>query len=743
MTQRRATVDREQWLYPLIAATVVAGLEVLRMSGLHIPGAGAALMVFIAFTAYRTGIAPALIAAGCLSLFTVRAAEHGYVVPSFAVIAATFAMALLIGWLSGRQRAALAEALSVREAAQRSEARYRDLVNGLDAVVWEADADNFRVGFVSQRAEALFGYSAAEWVGSSHIWRQLIHPDDYDRVLGECRAAVRAGIDHNLMYRVITRNGSILHVRDIVHVDKNLFPPLLRGVLLDVTYEHDTLHALQDTEARLRAFINNAPDALIVNDGIGRIVDVNRRACDALGYTREELLTMSIPDIDTKVTPETIASWDLSAPARGPLTVEGCFRRKDGTTFPVEISVACWETSSPQLFIAVARDISRSNQLEMQLRQAQRMEAVGRLAGGIAHDFNNLVTAIKGHAELLRQEVHPAAYGDVDEITASADRAAALTAQLLAFSRRQVLQLQVLDLNSVVTDMQKLLARLIGENISLITALDRDVTRIEADRTQLEQVVMNLVLNARDAMPDGGNLRIRTANAVLTEVDADRFTFVAPGSYVLLSVSDDGLGMDGETAARVFEPFFTTKEQGKGSGLGLATVYGIVKQLGGYIWCDSEPGKGTTFRVYMPPARQAPLPRPGADAARITVKRGDETVLLVEDEPAVRSLVRRVLLKNGYRVIDASNGIEALRVASRYEAPIHLLITDVVMPEMGGRDLAERLGPQRPEMKILYMSGYAEDAIVVNHVLQPGFAFLPKPFAPDILAAKVRETLES
>jgi CheY-like chemotaxis protein len=305
------------------------------------------------------------------------------------------------------------------------------------------------------------------------------------------------------------------------------------------------------------------------------------------------------------------------------------------------------------------------------------------------------------------------------------------------------MQLQVLEINAVIEPMQKMLTRLIGENIKLVTKLDDGVVRIEADRAQLEQVLLNLVLNARDAMPKGGVLTIRTANAVLTEIDAERYAFVKPGNYVLLAVTDDGVGMDAETTAHVFDPFFTTKER-KGSGLGLATAYGIVKQLGGYIWCESAPSRGTTFRVYLPPAPDpARNQRTASSGARAAVSQGSETILVVEDEPAVRSLVRRVLQKEGYRVIEAGNGREALHLVEQFGDPIHLLLTDVVMPEMGGRDLADRLCPTRPGMKVLYMSGYAEDAIIVNHILQPGFAFLPKPFAPDTLSAKVREALES
>lgn len=738
-----APIQREQWLLPLLCAVLLVILEVLQANGHRVPGGGAAVTLLVVYTAYRAGIVAAMIAAGLVSLFIIRSVEAGLALPSVAVVILVFGIAILVGWLSGRQRAALAQAVFAREAAQLSESRYRELVDGLDAVVWEADADSFRVSFVSKQAEALFGYSVSEWIGSAQIWRRLIHPSDFDAAIQECRRAVSLRTNHDVEYRCVTRSGETLHIRDVVQLDTKVQPPVLRGVMVDVTSERRAHAALQDTERKLRAFINNAPEALIVSDASGSIVEVNRRACEMLGYSRDEFLGRAVSDIDARRNAPAAPRWSDADFARGPLTLETEFRKKNGESVPVAISVSLWENAEPMLFIAIARDITRKNQLELQLRHAQRMEALGRLAGGVAHDFNNLLTAIRGHAELLREDLNTPGASELQAISDAAERAAGLTRQLLAFSRQQMLQLQVLDLNGVVDEMQKLLVRLIGENITLLTTLDTTIPAIEADRTQLEQVLMNLVLNARDAMPNGGRLRIRTASAVLTEIDAERYAFVTPGNYVLLAVTDEGIGMDEETVAHIFDPFFTTKEHSKGSGLGLATAYGIVKQLGGYIWCESRPGQGTTFRVYLPPARANAAVSAPVRAARVAAEKGDETILVVEDEAAVRSLVRRVLQKNGYRVIDASNGVEALRLVEAHAEPIHLLLTDVVMPEMGGRDLADRLGPQRPDMKVLFMSGYTDDAIVVNHVLQPGFAFLPKPFAPDALTAKVREALES
>lgn len=371
------------------------------------------------------------------------------------------------------------------------------------------------------------------------------------------------------------------------------------------------------------------------------------------------------------------------------------------------------------------------------------MEAVGRLAGGVAHDFNNLLTAISGHAQILLEDL-PAddpARADIEEISRAADRAADLTRQLLAFSRKQMLRPQVLDPNALIGEIQKMLRRLIGEDIELITRLAPDLGAVRADPGQLEQVIMNLAVNARDAMPTGGRLLIETRNVELGEDDARRLAPLQPGPHVVLIVSDTGAGMDESTRERIFEPFFTTKEKGKGTGLGLSTVYGIVQQSGGHIWVYSEPGQGTTFKIYLPrvDARPEAAPAPSdADGAH----NGREVVLLVEDEDAVRSLARRILEKRGYTVLTARTGPEALRIAERHDGPIHLILTDVVMPEMSGRELAERIAPTRPDARTLFMSGYTEDDVLRRGVLNEGAAFLEKPFTPSALAQKVREVLD-
>ncbi len=389
------------------------------------------------------------------------------------------------------------------------------------------------------------------------------------------------------------------------------------------------------------------------------------------------------------------------------------------------------------------RDVTEQRHLEEQFRQSQKMEAVGQLAGGIAHDFNNLLTAILGNTQLLLRELPPgdSMHGDVEEIRKASERAASHTRQLLAYSRRQMLQPEVLDLNVVMAEMDKMLRRLIGEHIDLVAVFAPDLGRVRADPNQIEQVIVNLAVNARDAMPDGGKLTIATANVDLDETFAQAHLGSVPGSYAMLSVTDTGVGMDATVRAHLFEPFFTTKEVGKGTGLGLATVYGIVKQSGGYISVYSEPGHGSSFKIYLP--RIATPAEPPAGAPKGGPAPGSETVLVVEDEPAVLTLSRRALESQGYVVLAASDADAALRVVERHGGMIHLLLTDVVMPGLSGRELADRLSAQRPGIRVLYMSGYPGDAVVQHGTLPLGSAFLQKPFSPDGLARKVRDVLDA
>jgi len=423
---------------------------------------------------------------------------------------------------------------------------------------------------------------------------------------------------------------------------------------------------------------------------------------------------------------------------------EGGWSPDDLTIATAFASQAAVALENSRLYLEIRRAYDELTQTQDQLTQAQKMEAVGRLAGGIAHDFNNLLTVILGRTELLLQPLKPEdpLHRSIDLIRKTAGRAAELTRQLLAFSRKQVLQPKALDLNSVVSNMEQMLGRVIGEDISLVTVLDPTLGHVKADLGQIEQVVMNLAVNARDAMPQGGRLTIETANVELDAAYARLHVGASPGANVMLAVSDTGVGMPRDVQAHIFEPFFTTKEPGKGTGLGLATVYGVVKQTGGYVWVYSEPGQGAAFKIYLPRVVDAV-----ETAARETVvtesPRGTETILLVEDEEGVRELTRDILRASGYTVVDAEHGGEALLACERHAGPIHLLMTDVIMPQMSGRELAERLTRLRPDMKVLYVSGYTDDAVVRHGVLESGTAFLQKPFIPDTVTRKVREVLDA
>jgi signal transduction histidine kinase/ActR/RegA family two-component response regulator len=417
-------------------------------------------------------------------------------------------------------------------------------------------------------------------------------------------------------------------------------------------------------------------------------------------------------------------------------------RTKKGGTIDVEIAGYEIDYGGHKAELAFLFDITSRRRLEDQLRQAQKMEAVGMLAGGIAHDFNNLLTIISGYSQLILVSLDlkdPNRHA-AEQIMKAGERAAALTRQLLAFSRRQVLQPRVVDLNKLVGSLSTMLQRLLGEDVDLRLVLPADLGRVNADPGQIEQVLMNLAVNSRDAMAKGGILTIETGNVLLDEKYTERHIGLKPGPYVLLGVSDNGCGMDEATKARLFEPFFTTKGAGRGTGLGLSTVFGIVKQSGGSVDVYSEPGRGTSVKVYLPCIDQPVVIE--AEALKKNVARGTETILLVEDDEMVRSLVRTTLLREGYKVMDFADPVEARRRSENHKGPIQLLITDVVMPKLSGRELAERIIRRRPGMKVLYMSGYTENAVINSGILQTEVAFLQKPFTPAALTEKVREVLE-
>jgi signal transduction histidine kinase len=487
--------------------------------------------------------------------------------------------------------------------------------------------------------------------------------------------------------------------------------------------------ALLDSEERYRLVTENITDAVFLLELDGRIALANRRAEMITGRPQEELVGRSL----SSLLPEAGTSPFFEAE----------LIRKDGAHVLLEVHVtSVLKDGQPAAGLGVARDITERRNLEDQLRQAQKMEGIGRLAAGVAHDFNNLLTAIGGRCYLVLNALtsENPIRREIEIIQDAAERAAKLTNQLLAFSRKQILEPRVLDLNTIVTGIEPLLQRMIREDIEITTALDPAAGRVKADVGQIEQVLLNLGLNASDAMPHGGRLTLATGNVTLDEAYARTHAEVEPGSYVMLSVSDTGHGMAPEVQARIFEPFFTTKEVGKGTGLGLATVYGIAKQSGGHITVYSERGHGTVFKLYLPRVEEAPgiaEPERPVEIAR----HGSETVLLVEDDEALRTLAREILSIQGYTVLDATSPGEALRLAEAHPGPIHILLTDVVMPQMNGRQVADHLLAARPDLKVLFMSGYTDAAIVQHGVLEPGTHFLQKPFTPDGLSRKVRETL--
>jgi len=505
--------------------------------------------------------------------------------------------------------------------------------------------------------------------------------------------------------------------------------------------------ALRRSEARYRSLVQSAVYGIYRSSISGKFLDVNPALITMLGYgSADELLGLN-PKDDLFVYPEEYARLMHEFHAKHQLdNLEVKWRHKDQRTITVRLSGrAVTSAEEPdEVFEIIAEDVTERRVLEDQFRQAQKMEAVGRLAGGVAHDFNNLLMVISGYNEVMLEQLEAGSplHQKALAIQQAADRATTLTRQLLAFSRKQLLELKVVDVNAIVSDIERLLRPLIGEKIELITKLSTGLGRTRADAGQLEQVIMNLVVNAKDAMPDGGKITIQTANTTLDDSYQREHSFIQPGPYVMMSVADTGLGMNKEIQSRVFEPFFTTKEKGKGTGLGLSTVYGIVKQIGGYVLLQSEVGRGTTFRIYLPQVNDSEesttAVKAGAEASR-----GSETILLVEDEESVRQLVRETLVARGYTVMEAQSGEEGLQVAQGHSGPLDVVITDVVMPGISGRELAKRLTDARPETRVLYLSGYAEDAIVHEGVLEPGTAFLQKPFTLQTLSRKVREVLQT
>jgi len=510
------------------------------------------------------------------------------------------------------------------------------------------------------------------------------------------------------------------------------------------------LRAVQEnlrlSEANFRSLVTNAPYGICSCDSTGKVLDANPAFLELLGLkSSDELIGQYIYTLynDTEQWFELADRLRASEPFKG---LVADWKRKGGTT-AVRISGRSVRIPEEGLvFELFAEDVTERRALEQQLRQSQKMEAVGRLAGGIAHDFNNLLMVISGYSEFLLERLgaEPSLRGPAQEIASAAERASSLTRQLLAFSRKQMLAPRIVNLNDIATENLKMLTRMIGEDIDLVLSPGKNLWPVRADAGQIEQVIMNLAVNARDAMPSGGKLTIETCNATLSEEEARHRAPLRPGDYVMIEISDTGAGMDAETQSHIFEPFFTTKGP-KGTGLGLSTVYGIIKQSGGYIWVDSEIGRGSTFKIYLPRVAAAGevVSPVVAQAQTRRVEPGTETILLVEDEANLRYLARQYLEKQGYKVIEAADGAVAMQIAVAHESVIHLLLTDVIMPGMNGRELAQRIAEIRPNVKVLYMSGYTENVIGQNGTLDAGIRLLQKPFNLRDLKNKVREVLDA
>jgi two-component system, cell cycle sensor histidine kinase and response regulator CckA len=594
----------------------------------------------------------------------------------------------------------------------------------------------------NRAAEKMFGYAKAEAVGQNV---SMLIPPDKRNEFAEIRKHLGAGHSVEcLETQRLTKSGTKLNVSLSIFPIKNRRGRIVGAVARDIT-----LHKRADEQLRLQsAALEAAANAIVITNQTGTIVWVNRAFTKLTGYSEGEILGKNPRLLKSGEHPESYYTNLWATISSGKVWQgEIVNRRKDGTTYTEEMTITPVIHSSDNgdhtHFIAIKQDISDRILLQQQLQQAQKMEAVGRLAGGVAHDFNNMLAVVTGYSELLklRNDLDESSLHQVEEIRSAAKRAASLTQQLLAFSRKQIIQPRTLDLNEILAGLGKMLRRLIGDDIELALRFSSAQALIKVDQNQLEQVVMNLVINARDAMPDGGKILIETDLCELDEAYASRHKPVIAGRYVRLSVSDTGIGMDRNTKSHLFEPFFTTKELGRGTGLGLSIVYGIVKQSEGYIWVYSEPGHGTTFKIYLP-LRSAAVERTVVQP-RVESVRGVETVLLVEDDTNFRTLMADFLTGLGYTILESGSGRAALEAIAKQSVPVQALITDLMMPGMGGRELANRLMATLPNLRVLYISGYTHDSAVQTRVLNEGESFLQKPFMLAELSRKLREVIDT
>jgi PAS domain S-box-containing protein len=591
-------------------------------------------------------------------------------------------------------------------------------------------------------AEKMFGYLRAAVAGMPV---SIIASPDRKQEPFEILARIRkgAGVINQETVRV-KQDGRPVHVSLTVSPIRDQAGRLTGSAAIarDITERIEMEAALRRSEANFRSVIENSPYGALRTLPDGRILLANPAAVRMLGYGSEnDLLSLNMAKDIYRNPADRARVIEQSRNTEYLKDIEVEWKHRSGSPIVVRFSshVVNNQAGETDHFDLMVQDITKQRNLEEQLRQAQKMEAIGRLAGGVAHDFNNLLGVIIGYSELALDQIAPSSpvRGQVEQIRKAGERATALTRQLLAFSRQQVLDTKALSLNAIISDMAQMLIRLIGEDIELKTKLDSELHAIRGDQGQIEQVIMNLAVNARDAMPQGGDLMIETRNVTVEDNEMQRHTPMTPGEYVLLSISDTGVGMDAETQAHIFEPFFTTKARGKGTGLGLATVYGVVKQSGGYIWVYSEPGVGSTFKVYLPRVLEEPKTSSPPDVS--DSQQGSETVLVVEDEVSLRTFTCTLLRSNGYTVLEAGEGEEALTLAAQYKRPIHLLLTDMILPGMNGPTVAEKLASLHPEAKVLFMSGYT--GFVRRGLIDPHAALVSKPFTREEMLRKIHEVL--
>jgi PAS domain S-box-containing protein len=666
----------------------------------------------------------------------------------------------------------VAERKRVEEALRASEERLRLITDNMLDMVAQVDLEGV-IEYVSPSHKNVLGYEPDDLLGKSSY--DFMHPQDLDKVMAVVQKAFDTNSPQKGAYRHRHADGHYVWLEAIGNFlfDDQGLPTGAVVSTRDITERIRAEEALRESEGRYRQLVEHAPAGIYeVSLTSGLFLSVNDVMCEYTGYTREEFLSLSTLDLLTEESQgrflERLDKVLAGEPV--PELIEYQIRGKNGRefwvilttryTFDEEGEVTATvivhditerkleETRKAQLMMELERSLEELKRTQSQLVQAQKMEAIGRLAGGVAHDFQNLLTIIQLSTQLMERQLHPAdpLWEQMRQIQEASERGIRLAKQLLSFSRREVVEPQVLDLSQVVSDLSQMLRRFIGEDIELMTILAEDLWPVKVDPSHIKQVIINLAANARDAMPQGGCLTIETANAVLDDDSALRRLDAQPGEYVTLAISDTGVGMDEEVQAHLFEPFFTTKKQGEGTGLGLSTVYGIVRQNAGYIWLHSEAGQGTTFKIYLPRTQEATgpgeLPSRLSPATPADAALGTETILVVEDETAVRRLAVQILEAYGYLVLAAGNGVEALQVSREHGGPIHLLLTDVVMPKMNGKELVERLQPEQPGMRIMYMSGYSDDVIAHHDVLDKSIAFLPKPFSLDTLVQQVRTVLD-